>query len=113
MKHAAGMLVLFLHACTRWTPVPLQPAQVPAAGAVRATLRTGQQVIFSSAVIAGDTLRDATAGGVPGIPLAQIAALDVQRSDAAATVAVVVIGGLAFGELIVLAVLKSIEAGLE
>jgi hypothetical protein len=118
---AAALIAVFLHACTRWTAVPLEPAQAPAAGPVRATLRTGQHVIIRSPVISGDTLREASTEGVrwsqprprPGIPLAQITALEVQKTDAVATVGVVVIGGLAVGGLIVFAVLKSVEAGWE
>lgn len=118
---AAVMLALFLQACTRWTPLPLEPVRVPAVGPIRVTLRTGQQVIIRSPVVSGDTLREAATEGVtfsrplprPGIPLAQITRIDVQQLDAGGTVAVVVLGGLIVGAVIVVVVLKSFEAGFE
>ena len=119
---AAVMLAVFLQACTRWTPVPLEPVRVPAVGPIRVTLRTGQVVIIKSPVVSGDTLREASTEGVtfsrpqprpPGIPLAQITRIDVQQLDAGGTVAVVVLGGLILGAVIVVVVLKSFEAGFE
>jgi len=109
---AAVTLVLFLQACMRWTPVPLEPALIPAAGPVRVTLRTGQQLIVKSPVIVADTLREASSER-PGIPLSQIAALDVQKTDEAATAGAVVIGALGLGALMVIAVLKAFKAAID
>ena len=103
---AATLLVLFLQGCTRWTPMAVQPAALPTTNKVRATLRTGQQVIVTSPVFSGDTLKEAVTGGIrwsrplrpvlrSGIPLAEISALEVQKVDAGATAGLVVVTGVA------------------
>lgn len=109
-------LTLCQLACARWQPMSLDPLQLPATEQVRATLRSGERVIVISPVIERDTLKSRSGRGVPwsgsgqGIPRAQIVALEVQKTDAAATVATVLVGGVALGAIIVFAVLKSLEA---
>ena len=115
---AAVTLALFLQACTHWTPLSLEPAKLPANGQVRATLRTGQRVIVTSPVISGDTLRSAATEGVrwsrararPGIPLAGISTLEVQRADAAATAGVVVVSVVAVGAITLFALAHSLKS---
>lgn len=60
-------------------------------------------MIVKSPVILGDTLREASTGGVQwsrpvpksGIPLAEISRLEVQKFDAGATAGLVVLTGVA------------------
>jgi hypothetical protein len=109
------MLALFLQSCTHWKPVALEPAELPTTSQVRATLHTGQQVIVKSPVISGDTLREASTGGVrwsrplprSGIPLAQINRLEVQEVDGGATAGVVILTGVAVGAITLLVLAKS------
>lgn len=114
---AAILMSVFLHACTRWTPVSLEPAATPVGGQVRATLRTGQRVIVKSPVIVNDTLREAVTGGVrwsrpqprSGIPLAQISTLEVQKADAGATVGLIVVTGVAVAAITLLMLAKAFK----
>ena len=117
---AAVALALFVQACTHWTPVTVEPANLPATGQVRATLKTGHRVIVTSPEISGDTLRSAATEGVrwsrarakPGIPLARISTLEVQKTDAAATAGVVVLSVVAVGAITVFALAQSFKSSL-
>jgi hypothetical protein len=114
---AAVTLALFVQACTHWTPVAVEPANLPATGQVRATLKTGNRVIVTSPEISGDTLRSAATDGVrwsrararPGIPLAGISTLEVRKADAAATAGVVVLSVVAVGAITLFALVSSLK----
>lgn len=116
---AAVLMALFLQACTRWAPAPLEPAHLPAADQARVTLRTGQRVIVKSPVISGDTLTGTVPAGVvwsrprpiPGIPLSQINTFEVRKVDAGATVGVVVLTAVAVAGVALWALAKSIRLG--
>ncbi len=111
-SHAAIVaMVGFLTACTHWTPVALEPAQLPHAGTVRATLGSGEQVIVRSPRIWGDTLRPApTAFGraQPGIPMSRVIRLEVEKADAAS----VAVGVVAIGVVALVALASSIKFDL-
>ena len=112
---SAVTLAVFLAACTHWTPVPLEPAQLPAAGEVRAMLNTGQRVVITTPVISGDTIKSAVAEGSvrwsrlqpnPGIPLERIRMLEVRKIDGGATAGLIVLSAVALAAITLFAMLK-------
>lgn len=102
-SHAAVLaMVGFLTACSHWTPVAVAPSQLPHTGTVRATLRSGEQVVVRSPLISGDTLWPASTRSFrsgPGIPLSHVSRWEVEKTDGAW----VFVGVVAIGAVVALA----------
>ena len=98
------MLACFMAACHKWVPLgsPVEQALAGHNGKVRLTLEDGQRVELESVYVARDSVfRDmgfgATRSGV-GLPLSDVAKVEVRKTDVVGTVGLVV--GVSFAAML-------------
>ena len=93
---ACILLPCCLLACVSWNTQEASPQQVledEQPDKVRVTLSDGSQVVLEEPVVSGDTLTGVATGQQRSIPLADVSALAVRKTDASRTLGAVVRGG--------------------
>ncbi len=89
---ACILLPCYLVACSPWTTQEASPQQViqdEQPDKVRVTLTDGSQVEVYEPVVSGDTLTGSVDGEQRSIPLADVSALEVRKTNALLTTAFV------------------------
>ena len=92
---ACILLPCYLVACTSWKTQEASPQQVLAddqPDKVRVTLTDGSQVVLEEPAVSGDTLSGLDDSTPVHIPLADVADVEVRKTDIIPTVALVVLG---------------------
>ncbi len=92
---ACILLPCCLLACVSWNTQEASPQQVledEQPDKVRVTLSDGSQVVLEEPVVSGDTLTGVATGQQRSIPLADVSALAVRKTDASRTLGGVVRG---------------------
>ena len=89
---ACILLPCYLVACTSWKTQDASPQQVLAEeqhDKVLVKLADGSKLVLEQPVVAGDTLTGSVDGEQRSIPLADVSALEVRKTDALLTTALV------------------------
>ena len=101
---ACILLPCYLVACTSWKTQEASPQQVLAdeqPDKVRVTLTDGSQVVLAEPAISGETLTGSADGQQRSIPLADVADVEVKKTEALLTSALVLGGVIVAGAVFV------------